>query len=49
MREVLNVQDLEPFGDDMTEIITLSMQLGNLSIREQVLDCLKYVSVIKKA
>ena len=48
LREVLNVEDLESFGDDMNEVDTLSMQLGNLCIRDQILDCLKYVSIIKK-
>ena len=48
LREVLNVEDLESFGDDMNEVDTLSMQQGNLSIRDQVLDYLKYLSVIEK-
>ena len=48
LREVLNVEDLESFGDDMNKVDTLSMQLGNVPIRDLVLDCLKYVSIIKK-
>ena len=47
MREVLDLQDVESFGDDMCEQDPLSMQIPNMSVRETVLHSLKQICVLK--
>ena len=47
MREVLNIQDLEYFGNDMCEEDPLSIQVDNQSTRKTVLHALKQLTVVK--